>query len=34
MPYVSIACVIVYVIGHAIGPSESDPRLVVIYAHH
>lgn len=24
MPYVSIACVIIYVIGHAIGPSESD----------
>lgn len=25
MPYVSIACVITYVIGHAIGPSESEP---------
>ena len=22
MPYLSIACIIVYVIGHAIGPSE------------
>lgn len=31
MPYVSIACVIIYVIGHAIGPSESDPT-VLIYA--
>lgn len=26
MPYISITCVIVYVIGHAIGPSESGPR--------
>lgn len=25
MPYISITCVIIYVIGHAIGPSESDP---------
>lgn len=25
MPYVSIACVIIYVTGHAIGPSEYDP---------
>lgn len=24
MPYISITCVIIYVIGHAIGPSESD----------
>lgn len=32
MPYVSITCVIIYVIGHAIGPSESDPPHV-IYTH-
>lgn len=24
MPYISIACIIIYVIGHAIGPSECD----------
>lgn len=28
MSYVSIACVIVYVIGHAIGASESDPPVL------
>lgn len=26
MPYISITCVIIYVIGHAIGPSESGPE--------
>lgn len=25
IPYISIVCVIVYVIGHAIGPSEFTP---------
>lgn len=29
MPYISIACVIIYVIGHAIGPSKPDPPVVI-----
>ena len=33
MPYISIACVIVYVIGHAIGPSESAPASGYLHTH-
>lgn len=33
MPYISITCVIIYVIGHAIGPSESDPTTGYLHTH-